>query len=204
MVRSLVIRQIFRILDVILVIAVIVAGSFSVKQIFTAMPVIEVDEALLTIESVETANLVCVPGSRVDYELLVGNALFGPAGKWDPDAAPLAPQINPEDDIDPDIADTDLDLQLKGTIALEPGDPFSTAFIENLENREPPKSFLIGQEIVENVILELVYKREVILLNKRSDPPQQERLRMEDAEENTPLPGGRSRIAAIRPTASHP
>ena len=78
MVRSLVIRQIFRILDVILVIAVIVAGFFAIRQIFSPMPTIEVDEALLELEPVETTNLVRLPGTRSEYDMLVGSGLFGP------------------------------------------------------------------------------------------------------------------------------
>lgn len=201
MVRSLVIRQIFRILDVVLVLAVIVAGGFAVKQFFTPMPVIEMDQALLGVEPVETANVVRLPNARSDYDLLVSNSLFGPAGQWDPGAAPPPPE-EPEVDIDSEIAETALNLQLKGTIALEPGDPFSTAFIENLDNREPQKSFLIGQEIVENVILELVYQREVILLNKQNDPPQRERLSMADGEEAANMTGAMPRMAAERPTAA--
>lgn len=205
MVRSLVIRQIFRILDVVLVIAVVVAGFFAVRQMFSPMPTVEVDEALLEVDPVETTGLVRLPGTRSDYDLLVGSGLFGAAGKWDPDAIPVSTVDDQQIPDDAEIEDTALNLQLKGTIALEPGDPFSTAFIENLDSREPPKSFLIGQEIVDNVILELVYQREVILMNKNQEPPQRERLRMEDSEESEGgLGSSRPQLASSRPTPAHP
>ncbi len=181
MIRSLIIRQIFRFLDVALALAVFVAGGFAVSQFFTPMPTVDIDEAFLTVETLETAGLVQRPDTRASYDGLVASRLFGPAGLWDPDAAPIAPEEPPEPDIAPEIAESTLNLQLKGTIALTPGDPFSVAFIENLDEREPPRSFLIGTEVVDDVILELVYKREVILLNSRNEPPQRERLRMEDA-----------------------
>ncbi len=202
MIRSLIIRQVFRFLDVALVLAVIGAGGFAVRQFIMPMPSVQIDEALLTMEAVETANLVRRPGDRADYDFLVNSGLFGEAGRWDPEAAP-PPEIEPEPEIAPEIAESTLDLQLKGTIALEPGDPFSVAFIENLEKREPPRSFLIGQEVVEDVTLELVYKREVILLNKRNEPPQRERLRMEDGAENgaPPLP---AHTAGRRPSPMRP
>ena len=63
---------------------------------------------------------------------------------------------------------------------------------------------MIGQEIVENVILELVYQREVILLNNQEDPPQRERLRMEDNEETDTGAASRSHLASARPSAAHP
>ena len=204
MVRSLVIRQIFRILDVVLAVAILVAGTFAVRQMFSPMPTIELDEALFTVEPLETGNLVRLPGDREEYNALVGSGLFGPAGKWDPGALPPPEMVEPELPMDSEIADTELNLNLKGTIALDPGDPFSTAFIENLDNREPQKSFLIGQEVVENVILELVYQREVILLNKRLDPPQRERLRMEDAVDGGDTPGAMPRMATVRPTSATP
>jgi type II secretory pathway component PulC len=204
MVRSLVIRQIFRILDVVLVIAIVVAGTFAVRQMFAPMPTIEVDETLFTLAPLETENLVQLPGAREEYNVLVGSNFFGPAGKWDPGAQPLPEAEEIDLPIDSDIAETELNLNLKGTIALEPGDPFSTAFIENLDNREPPRSFLIGQEIVENVILEMVYQREVILLNKTSEPPQRERLRMEDATDAGSLPGAMPQMASVRPSSATP
>jgi len=173
---------------------------------FSPLPTIDIPEELLSVEPVETTNLVRLPGNRSEYDILVGNGLFGAAGKWDPKAQPMpaSEEVGVPDDAE--IAETSLNLALKGTIALEPGDPFSSAFIENLDNREPPRSFLIGQEVVENVILELVYQREVILLNNREDPPQRERLRMEDAKDNpgNAAPRGTSQMAGVRPSSAAP
>jgi len=196
---------VFRLLDVGLVLGVIVAGVFALKQFLAPMPMIDVDEALLNGPALEVANLVRTPGDRAAYDALVGSGLFGAAGRWDPNTASVQAPEAPDLPMDAEIADTTLSLQLKGTIALEPGDPFSVAFIENLENREPPKSFLIGQEITENVILELVYQREVILLNKRNDPPQRERLRMEDAVNGDDASGRPAQMASsARSTSSYP
>ncbi len=196
MIRSLIIRQVFRILDFALVLAVIGAGGFAVRQFFTPMPAVELDESLLTLGAIETASLVRRPEDRAAYNALVQSGLFGAAGRWDPNAMP-AYEPEPEIEIEPEIAESTLSLQLKGTIALEPGDPFSVAFIEDLEKREPPRSFLIGQEVVEDVTLELVYQREVILLNMRNEPPQRERLRMED-NANGSVPGRPTQMAGAR------
>ena len=198
MVRSLIIRQIFRFLDMALAVAVLGAGIVGVRQFLSPMPTVEIADDLLYPASTETANLVRTPEDRAAYDKLVKSGLFGPAGRWDPNAAPAAPPPDkaPEAEISADIEDSALSLALKGTIALEPGDPFSVAFIENTEKRERARSFLLGQEVLENVVLELVYQREVILLNKRSVPPRRERLRMEEAKPPRASDAGQVRMAA--------
>lgn len=191
MVRSLIIRQVFRVLDFVLVIAVIAAGTLAVKQYLSPLPTIEIDPVLLEPLAVETDALVKTPGERALYDGLIKSGMFGTAGRWDPKAAPKEAESDPEPElsISDDIADSELNLTLKGTIALEPDNPFSVAFIENGESKDPSKriSFMIGQEVIDNVFLELVYAREVVLINKRKEPPQRERLRMEDKmQSNTP------------------
>ncbi len=198
MVRSLVIRQVFRFLDIFLVAATLGAVGFVVKQFTTPIPGVEVDESQLSGSTVEAASLIRNVSDRASYDRLVKSGLFGASGRWDPDAAPLKPEPEPTVEAAADIAESALNLSLKGTIALGPGDPFSVAFIENTEKREPAKSFLLKQEVIDKVELEQVYPREVILLNKRNNPPQRERLRMDEAS----LEGGKGQDAAQLASAS--
>lgn len=204
MVRSLVIRQIFRLLDVVLAVAVIGAGAIAVRQFLSPMPAVEIADDLMNPESVETANLVRTPENRSAYDSLISSGLFGAAGRWDPDAAPPPPPEVPDFDMDVEIEESALNLVLKGTIALQPGDPFSVAFIENTEKRERPRSYLLGHEVVEDVFLETVYKREVILLNKQSEPPRRERLRMEEASPARAGDRDATQLASTRPTRAQP
>lgn len=200
MVRSLVIRQIFRLLDIVLAVAVVGAGAIAVRQFLTPISPMEVDAQLQQNEPIETANLVRTPRDRASYESLVASGLFGAAGRWDPNAEQPPPPEPETIDVPEEIEESTLNLVLKGTIALEPGDPFSVAFIENTEKRDRPRSYLLGHEVVENVFLETVYQREVILLNKRSAPARRERLRMEESKPSQAGDrGGAQQLAAMRP-----
>ena len=69
-----------------------------------------------------------------------------------------------------------------GTIALGSGSKFSTAFIENLDTNDRGRGYLIGDQLMDNVTLEEVLSREVIVLNKRFSPPKRERLKMDEAQ----------------------
>jgi len=176
MIRSLIIRQIFRLLDVALVIAVVGAGALVVKLFLTELPPVEVGEPGEVPEA-DAASIVRGVGDRSAYDGLSKSGLFGSAGKWD---SKSADEAAPEPEVSEDIAESTLNLKLRGTIALKPGDPFSSAFIENLDNRDGVRSFLLNQEVVEGVVVDTIYQREVILLNKMKNPPQRERLRMEE------------------------
>lgn len=176
MIRSLIIRQIFRLLDVALVIAVVGAGALVVKLFLTELPPLEVAEPGEVPEA-DAASIVRGVGERSVYDGLSKSGMFGSAGKWDSKAADEA---TPEPEVSEDIAESTLNLKLRGTIALKPGDPFSSAFIENLDSRDGVRSFLLNQEVVEGVVVDTIYQREIILLNKLKNPPQRERLRMEE------------------------
>lgn len=189
MVRSLMVRRVFHLLDVVLVILMIGAGAAVVHQFLTPAPILEAAVESVPESAAETVALMQKPAERSHYAALSRGGLFGPAGRWDPKAAPPPPPVEPE--VLPDIVESTLNLALKGTIALSPGNPFSAAFIEDAEMRGSTRAFLIGQEVVDNVTLTEVYPREVILLNERHAPPQSERLRMHDplaAEGAAPSP----------------
>lgn len=187
MIRSLVIRQVFRMLDMALVVLVLGVGVFVVKLFLTPLAAVEVPE-MDPAAPTDATSIIRTVGDQSAYEGLGKSGLFGSAGRWDAEAAE-APEEAPE--IAEDITESTLDLKLRGTIALKPGDPFASAFIENLENRDGVRSYLLKQEVVENVTIDTILQREVILLNMRKDPPQRERLSMDDNEAGgTPSQGG--------------
>lgn len=196
MIRSLVIRQIFRLLDVALALAVVGAGVLVVKLFLTPLPLVEVQEAGEVPEA-DAASIVRGVGDRSAYDGLSKSGLFGSAGRWD---AEEAGEPAPEAAVTEDIAESTLNLKLRGTIALKPGDPFSSAFIENMDTRDGVRSYLLKQEVVEGVAVDTIYQREIILLNTLKNPPQRERLRMEeDAVPDAPGTGGPALASARRP-----
>ena len=110
-------------------------------------------------------------------------------------SAPETPAAPPV--VDEEVTETTLNLRLVGTLALSPTNKFSSAFIENVDQRDGGRAYAVGRQVLENVTLEEVYPREVIVLNKRTTPAKKERLRMdEDKDKAVPAsaapaaPGG--------------
>lgn len=178
MIRSLAIRRIFRLVDLALLAGIAGIVFLVVRLFMTPLPPLEEVEG--SFEDEASAGKVYQLGAREMYDGLVRSGLFGFAGE----SYGEQPEEGPEGElIQEDIAESELNLKLRGTIALEPGDPFASAFIENMDNQDGVRPYLPGAEVVTDVTLDSIFKREVILLNKRKDPPQRERLRMEDPEQ---------------------
>ena len=190
MLRSLVIRQFFRLVDLALLAGIVGIVFLVVKLFMTPLPPLEVGEAPSN-EGAAGGNIYPL-NSREVYDGLVRSGLFGFPGESYGEQSEEVPEVEP---VQEDIAESELNLKLRGTIALEPGDPFASAFIENMDNQDGVRPYLLGSDVVTDVTLDSIAQREVILLNKRKQPPQRERLRMEDpekselaAENNAPVP----------------
>lgn len=176
MIRSLVIRQIFRFLDIVLIFAVVIVGGMVIKLFLSPIPQLELPAINEEDGGGDPTSVIQTVQERTVYEGLSKSGMFGAAGRWDVNA----PAPAPEPQVSNEIEESQLSLKLRGTIALKPGDPFSAAFIENTEKKDGVRSYLLGQEVVDNVFLDSVEQREVILLNKSKNPPQKEILRMEE------------------------
>lgn len=181
MVRSLVIRQAFRVFDIMLTLAVTAVVLVVIRMFLSPLPPLDTELDIDEMSDVELASVLKIVGERRSYEGLVKGGLFGNASDWDPQAAPVVEEI-PEEDESAEIEESDLGLALRGTVALESGKAFAAALIENVEKREKPHPFKIDQEVVEDVILVDIAQREVILLNKRFEPHRKERLSMGGVE----------------------
>ena len=97
------------------------------------------------------------------------------------------------------MSETTLNLHLLGTVALGSKSKFSTAFIENLDASDKGRGYFIGDQVLDNVVLEEVSAREVIVLNKRFTPPKHERIRMDEAEGETAGPTAKAPGAPAPP-----
>ncbi|MFA7692072.1 MAG: type II secretion system protein N [Candidatus Hydrogenedentales bacterium] len=198
MIRSLVIRQIFRMLDMALVVMGLGVGILVAHLFMTPLEAVEL-LALEDSSGTDEVSLLKTVQDKSVYEGLAKSGLFGSAGQWDADAAPV---VEEEEPIDEDITESTLDLKLRGTIALSPKDPFASAFIENLENRDGVRSYPLNKEVVENVFVDTIYPREIILLNKRKEPAQREWLRMEEKDSENKAPAPALPGAPLRPVRS--
>ncbi len=179
MVRGLAIRRFFILLDLALAAAAVAMGGILVMRFLhpvqAALPQEERSEPPADAGGMRLPEV----GPLASYDVITKYGLFGDAGRFDPSKAPPPPPVQA---VQEDLPDTDLNLRLMGTIALSKDDLFASAFIQDLDRRGNPESFLLGEEVVDKVVLAEVHKRQVILLNKRKTPPVQERLRMDDGE----------------------
>ena len=192
MVRGLIIRKTFIMIDLALAVLVVAVVGLVAKEMTRAIP--GPDAVLAEVGGVAEPTAQPLPqvADRAAYASLRQSGLFGEAGKWDPKAIPLTPIVE-EKPPEAEVVDTTLNLRLIGTIALGNTSKFSTAFIENLDTNDRGRGYWIGDQVMDNVTLEEVLSREVIVLNKRLTPPKRERLKMEEA---VPVSGSVSKAPA--------
>ncbi len=185
MIRSLIIRQIFIITEIALVCFVLLTGLAIGWLMMRDLPT--PDNTAMAAQAVGSDTVEAFRlgeiSNRELYNGIIRNGLFGAAGRWTPDQQPEEPPPPPPPP--PTVEETTLQLRLMGTVALDEHDPFGMAIIENLEDRGNVRSYALGDSIVDEVTLEEVHKRRVILMNHRVSPPQRERLSMDDVEEET-------------------
>lgn len=180
MVHSIEIKRLFSIIHLILIFSILIALGVFFYVIYTYNPTQKIAEKVGTSSKEEETiqNVLMNIDVQNLFNKILQSGLFGNAGRWSEDEVPKKEEIvqpPPQDTLE----DTQLNLKLIGTIALSPKDRFASAFIENSEKRITA-AFAIGQEVVEQVVLEEVYPKEVILLNKKTNPPKKERLKLED------------------------
>lgn len=176
MLRGLIIRQVFILVDAALAVLALVTVGMVVYRLFGG------GEAVLA-RDVPAYELAAGPAvyqpmiaSRNAYERIRSNGLFGPAGRWDPSIAPAAPP-EPEPEPEEIIEETRLNLRLIGTLATYPKDPLGSANIEKIDQRAVV-NVAIGREVMEDVLLDEVHPRSVYILNQG----RRERLSMDDED----------------------
>lgn len=178
MVRGLIVRQIFIVLDLALVIGLIAAGAMIVGSLLTG----PTSAATLDLSD-EGSALELQAGLRTldernAYKSIQNNRLFGDAGAFDPTEEPPPPPPPPP--VEEPEEETSLNLRLVGTTALR---PFESAIIEDVDTRGAIHTFRPGDLVVDKVTLEEVRQREVVIMNERLTPPKRELLRMDEDEE---------------------
>lgn len=178
MVRGLIIRQTFLVLDGILFGLILLTAGLVILHLFqrpqrSAVLNAGADAAVHTDEEPLLADL----RARKDYNSITDSGLFGDAGRFDPGpksvvAPPVVEKV--------DVEETALKLHLWGVTSLSPKSIYATASIEDENKKDGGKLYFVGAEVVPNVTLEEVYPRWVILKNGLKDPPELERLSMDD------------------------
>ena len=180
MVRGLVIRQLFLVINLALVGLILFAAVSVVMQMVNPPKVESAQEINLDGGGDSAASVAAELRERTAYNSIMENGLFGDAGLFKVDEAPVAPVVVEPSDAAPE--ETELSLKLWAVTSLSPKSPFASASIEDTTQKTGGQLFHIGNPVVEDVILEEVHPRWVILLNNKKSPPERERLSMDDEE----------------------
>lgn len=165
MLRGLVIRQTFLLVDGAIIMFILVAAGYEALRrggvvADTLDPGLDDKQSAVTEESSSLAKV----DSRAAYKTIVSNQLFGPVGQAAPEESekPEAPPPPPE------VVETALRLKLCGTAATFPTDPLATAVILN-QDKNTMGTYFIGQEVVDHVTIEEIHQRKVILFNHQAN-----------------------------------
>lgn len=176
MIRSLVIRQSFLVIDAALFILVLATGAMVVMKFIEAPAVVPVTP-LLAADAAGQEQYVRTVAARDQYNTPIAARLFGDAGAYEPGAAPVEEAPAPEQAT---VAETELNLRLIGTTATE---TLATAIIEDGSMPGSARSFGVSEVVVDNVTLEEVHPRHVIIRNKQNGKNQTEKLSMDDQKD---------------------
>ena len=169
MLQGLAIRQVFMLLDGILV--VLMLAGMSYVAFFAFKPSGNTKQALAITPTATSTPLATVK-PRSEYEALVSSGLFGAAG-----SSNLAAAATP---LEVEEADTELHLTLKGTSATFPKDIFANAIIENKDSGITD-TYQVSESVSNDATLEEVYPAKVVLFNHRTQ--RKEVLRIDDANQ---------------------
>ena len=161
MLQGLVIRQAIMVIDGVLVIGVVLMALLIGINYSTGIADSSAAVAEGTTAAGMASDLVAQVRSRSEYDIIVGNKLFGPAGQMAKDTAAAPPPAEP-------VQETQLKLRLCGTAATSPRDMFAAAIIQN-DDIGSIGTYAVGQEVVLDVVVEEVHPRKVILYNKTAN-----------------------------------
>jgi general secretion pathway protein C len=195
MVRGLIIRQIFLLLDLVLFLSILGAASMVVVQLFQRPTSLSENDGMDSVAQEDSAAILADIRARKDYDGIVSSGLFGDAGRLKVQNIPI-PEPTPADK--GPVEETELKLSLLGVTSLSPKSIFASASIEDISAKDGGALYGVGDEVVSDVTLEEVYPRWVVLLNKRENPPQLERLSMDEDKEDGDLKTA-SRSTARKP-----
>lgn len=171
MLRGLLIRKTFLLLDLALIALLLIVAYLVFSTILEPVRAVETPPPPDAVDDLRLAKV----GLPADYSVIKENGLFGPAAKTSaPDAASAAAAAAA-----PTVEVTRLPLKLLGTAATSPTDPLASAGIKNTQTNIED-TYYLGEPVLSDVVLEEVHKREVVLFNKKEN--KREILSMDEKE----------------------
>lgn len=180
MIRSLVIRQTFLVVDAALVVLALATGVMVVMKFLE--PPVAAPSAPPAVLAAGNDDLVRTVAERGAYDVVLNPArLFGDAGAYDPSAAPPPPAETPVQEA---VQETEIPLRLVGTTATE---KFASAIIEDTTQPGSAHSYDVGEMVVQDVTLVEVHPRFVMIRNKRNGEDKLQKLSMDDEKAKQPV-----------------
>ena len=167
MLQGLAIRQVFILLDSMLVALMLMGMGY--VAVFAFRPSHNTNKAV-TIEPTSNNTPLAKVKPRSEYEALIASGIFGAGANQ---ASPSESASTPTEA----EADTELHLTLKGTSATVPKDLLATAIIENKDSGVTD-TFHVSETVSNDATLEEVYPAKVVLFNHRTN--RKEVLRIDD------------------------
>lgn len=167
MLRGLLYRKLFATLETVLGVVIAVIIGLILFEMVMGAPV---DGVASVSPGMTTDSNVGIPTSQPlsEYAILTDSGIFGPAASFNRESAPPEPVEA--------HSETTLPLTLKGTVLAGLMDPLKTAIIEVREGQAKEGAFYEGDSVVSQVMLKEIRSMEVILENRRKNPPVLERL----------------------------
>lgn len=192
MLKGLVIRQAFMVVDFALAVAVVGVAYLVIATVFE--PNQRDNPTVSGVTGGDDTVVFAKVGRRAQYDGVIQGGLFGKAGQrskaGEEVPQPVAAPVEKSAD--------DLHLRLWGALAAYPTDPLATAIIEN-GSFKTTDTYYLGEVVMDQIKLVEVYKRRVILLNQASN----ERLflAMEKEEEKAARVKVTAEVSRPRPMA---
>ena len=200
MLRGLALRQTFIVANILLILALGVLVAATLREFLATPPDIGSVSSPLVRGASEDEDLGGVQ-PRDNYDLIVSSRLFGSAARYDPRRKPATETSPPVEPPPSEVTEeTKLPLKLFGTSVSGVGDLFAVAIIEVRQGGTRTKAFYLGQEIMSNVFLKEVRRKEVVIDNRRNR--RMENLTLDRSEANPQGSSSPRAFSAGRPVAA--
>jgi len=160
MLRGLIVRQFFFVVDLVLMCLIGLVAVLAIKNFMNSSVSVNPPKAV-DVQNSGTFDVAKLSPAD-SYKAIIENKLFGDAGQQSNDTAAPEPEATIE------RPPPTLPLKLLGTTTTGPKDPLATAIIQNARPKDVKdriKTYYINETILDQISLAVVYKRWVLLWN---------------------------------------
>ncbi len=163
MLRSLLLKKLLSYGNAVLAICVVLL----VTTQLLSLPSTHVDAREIVATEVDKSRVqIAEVGRRDTYNPIIDSEIFGSSAAGAPKPKKETPKPKPKPK---ETAPTTLPLKLIGTVVSVDDDPFGSAIIENRSGAVAKKTYFVGDEVMDDVFVQTIRRRMVLLDNKRAN-----------------------------------